>query len=372
MKTIIRVTAAAAATALVLSACSSDGDDGAGSGESVTLSMATMVQPNTPNAPVQNWFLDQLEERSDGRITIDRTEPETICKASEIAECVRDGRADIGISISDYTPQLFPTMSVATIPFMAENSQALMAALYQANTENEAAAALWDQAGIEYIAAWGPGKLVLGSSEPLDNMQDLEGVRMRVTGFYLQQAFDQIGSNVVAIPAAETYEGVEKGLADAVAWTLDGAVDYKLMEQLGIWTDPGVGHYTTFAIWLNKSVYDALPDDLKAIVDEVRDELNGGAGMEAFKTQTDTQCETLLDFAGFESISAWDPADTEEWKDAVQSDLIEQWKEQAATDGLTDAEGFLSDYQTALEEASGTADPTEDPVGACIAAFDAE
>ena len=108
--------AAAAATAMFLAACgggSGDGGDGgdAGSGETITLNLATMVQETTPHFPVISWFFDELEARSDGRIIVERTAPESVCKAPEIAECVRDGRADIGVTIPDYTPQLFPTTS---------------------------------------------------------------------------------------------------------------------------------------------------------------------------------------------------------------------------------------------------------------------
>lgn len=372
MRRSIRTTllAASVAATLTLAACgggTSEGGDSTADGQTVTFTTATMVQPNVPSAPVQDWFYDQLEERSDGRITVERTEPETICKAAEIAECVRDGRADIGVSISDYTPQLFPTMSLVTVPFMADNSQALMEALYKANTENAAAAAMWDSIGIELIAAWGPGKLIIGSNEPIDSIADISGVRFRVTGAFLQQAFEQVGANVVALTASETYEGIERGIADAVAWTLDGPVDYKLMEQLSTWADPGVGHYTTFAIWMNQDVYDSLPDDLKAIVDEVRDDLNGGAGMEAFNATTEVQCDTLLDFANTESLTAWDESATAEWKDAVQAAMLDEWVAQATEAGLADAEGYLADYQAALEEASSQPDIVQDPVAACVA-----
>ncbi len=380
------VTAVLAAAALTLSACGGGGgetngggstgaegggntSDGGGSGETITINTATMVQPNTPNAPVVTWFFDQLEERSDGRIEIDRTEPESICKAPEIAECVRDGRVDLGISISDYSAQVFPSMTVATIPFMVENSQALMQSLYKVNMENESARAQWENAGIELIGGWGPGKLILGTNEPVDNVADIAGVRFRVTGAMLQRAFEEAGANVIALPAAETYEGIERGIADAVAWTMDGPVDYKLMEQLSTWTDPGVGHYTTFAIWMNKDFYDSIPDDLRAIVDEVRDELNGGAGMEAFNAVTETQCTSLIEFPNTEAFTAWDEADTAAWKDAVQSDLIEEWITQAEADGLADARGYLADYQAALDEASAQPDIVEDAVSACIDRF---
>ena len=372
-----------AGAALVLSACSGgivdeggsdpvgSGTEGAvSSGESVTLNMMTMVQPNVPNAPVQNWFLDEIEARSNGRITVNRTEPDSLCKPAEIAECVRDGRADIGISISDYTPQLFPTMSVATIPFMAENSQAFMQAIYKANMENEDAQAAWDRSGVQLVAAWSPGGAIIGANEEIDSIKDLKGVRMRVTGAYLQQAVEMAGANVVALTASETYEGVERGLADALSWTMDGPVDYKLMEQLKNWTVPGAGVYTTFAIWMNQDSFDKMPDDLKQVVEEVQEELiNGGEGMKAFNAATEGQCDALYDFSGVETFTAWDEAATAEWKDLVQQDLIDKWLVQAETDGLENPEKFLEDYQSAYDEAAGQPDIVDEPLVKCVERF---
>lgn len=367
--------ALAAAGLLLLTACSGDGastEGGAAEGESVTINAATMVQPNTPNAPVAEWFFSEIEKRSDGRIVVDRTAPESICKAPEIAECVRDGRADVGVSISDYSAQLFPSMSVATIPFMADNAQALMQALHTVNTENEAAVAQWDNAGIELIGAWSPGKAIIGSNEKIENVSDLSGVKFRVTGAALSQAFDKAGANVVALPAAETYEGVERGIADAVSWTMDGPVDYKMMEQLNTWADPGVGHYTTFAIWMNKGFYDSMPADLRDIVDEVRTELNNGAGMEQFNTVTDEQCTTFIEFPNTKDFFAWEQSASDEWKDKVQDDLIEEWVTQAEADGLADAREYLDDYRAALEAAAAQPDIVTDPIPNCIDKFAAK
>ena len=385
-KTKVGLFAALAGSALVLSACGGGGivSDGGGqgggatsdstatgdaSGESVELNMVTMVQPHTPNAPVQNWFLDQIEERSNGRIKVNRTEPDSICKPAEVAECVRDGRADIGTSISDYPPQLFPTMSVATLPFMADNSQAFMEAIYKANTENEDAKAAWDDSGIKLIAAWHPGLTIIGTNGKVSSIEDIKGKRFRVTGAYLQQAFEKVGANVVALPANETYEGVERGLADAVSWTMDGPVDYKLMEQLKDWALPGAGVYTTFAIWLNSEKFEAMPDDLKKVVEDVQADLIAGEGMKAFNEATEAQCDAMLEYSGVESFTAWDESATAEWKDQVLDDLLAAWQQQAASDGLANPEKFLADYRAAYDEAAAKPDIVEDPVKKCIERF---
>lgn len=374
---LVSVTAAAA---LVLAACggtddggngdatggSTDGSTGGSSGESVTLNLATMAIETTPNGKVSQWFFDELESRSDGRLTVDVTPPESICKGPEIAECVRDGRADLGVSIPDYTPQLFPTTSIVTVPFLAENQQAVMKALWDVNTSNADAQAVWDNNGIELVGAWPVGRLVMGSKDEVRNINDFGATRWRVTGPYLQRAFQDVGANVVALPAAETYEGVERGVADAVAWTLDGAVDYKLMEQLPYWTDPGVGHYTTFSMWINPDVYADLPDDLRAIFDEVREEFNNGQGMAQYGDAAAGQCTTMFDSDRIEQFTRWDDAATAEWSDAIGDSLQAEWVTAAEEQGLANAQSYLDEYLAALESSG---DDTVDPVIACVDQF---
>lgn len=374
MKKLHKLAAVGAAALMLLTACgggdSSGGSGGDGGGDAeFVFHHATMIQPNVPSAPVESWFYDQLEERSDGRIKIDRTEPDSICPANEVAECIRDGRADIGTSIIDYSPQMFPSLTLVSVPFMVDNSQALMQTLYKMNTENEDAVAKWDEIGLKYVAAWGPGKLIVGGNKPIRDLSDVENLRTRVTGGFLQRAFEGGGANVVALTAPETYEGIERGMADAVAWTMDGPVDYKMIELLSDWRDPGIGHYTAFSLWINKDKFDALPDDLKAIVDEVAAELSAGEGMKKFNEMTTVQCDTLLAHPNMKNFEAWNEADTNAWRDEVQQGLLDSWVEDATKNGLNNAEQYLAEYEALIQEASEQPDLVQDPVETCIERF---
>lgn len=339
------------------------------SGETVTLHLATMVQETTPHFPVISWFFDELEARSEGRITIDRTAPESICKAPEIAECVRDGRADIGVTIPDYTPQLFPTTSVVSLPFTADNASAVMSALYQLNMESADAQAVWEKNGLELVGAWPVGRMIMGSKTQIKSIDDLTGVRMRATGPYIQKSFEIAGANVIAMPAAETYEGINSGVADAVAWSFDGPVDYKLMELLSYWTDPGIGHYTVFSMWINRDVYLGMPDDLRAIFDEVRDDFNSGEGIKLFTEGAGHQCTSLLGFEGVERFDRWTEEATAEWSGLVGTQMQDLWVAKATEDGLANAQQYLDDYIALLADLSAAPDLVTDPVIACVDEF---
>ncbi|EYT51855.1 hypothetical protein H490_0114760 [Leucobacter sp. UCD-THU] len=152
-----------AVAGLVLAGCSginnaSSGGDGGDGGESVTWTLVTGAQADTPNAAVQNWFLDRVEEVTEGRITFERTATEALCKAPEVADCVRDGRAQIGVTVPDYTPQYFPSTSMVSIPFLSQNAQAAMQSIYDLHEDYDPAKAIMERNGLHHVATWPVGR----------------------------------------------------------------------------------------------------------------------------------------------------------------------------------------------------------------------
>src|SRR5699024_1186978 len=158
----------------------------------------------------------------------------------EVADCVRDGRADIGITVTDYTPHLLPTLSVMSISFLNNDIQASVEALYDLHTNYEPAMAQLEQNNLEYIEAWPVGALVIGAHLPIDVYESLQCLKARAAGPLTQRTLEPAGVNVNAITAAETYESLQRGVIDSVAASLDFGVNYQVTEQLPYWADPGV------------------------------------------------------------------------------------------------------------------------------------
>jgi TRAP-type C4-dicarboxylate transport system substrate-binding protein len=337
---------AAATSSLLLAGCSDGAAGGDGAAE-YTFTLATAATDGTPNAAAQDWYLDRLEEASDGRISIERTTAEAICAAPEVVECLRDGRADIGVTVPDYTPQYFPTLSVVGIPFINQNSQAVTAALYELHTTNETAIASMDSAGLHYVSAWPVGRLLIGTMEASTSVADLSGLQARASGPVIQEVLQDAGMNINAITASETYESVERGVINSTAGAIDFPVNYRLMELIPNWADPGIGQYSTFGMWFSASAYDSLPDDLKQVVDEVTAELNGGEAIAAFNGSAAGQCQEMLDSPDVDSVTAWDASATQEWQDQVGDSAEASWEEIAGSYGLDDAGSYLDDYKAA-------------------------
>ncbi|MFD1718390.1 TRAP transporter substrate-binding protein [Georgenia deserti] len=368
----VAVATLTAAALVALSACSEgvvdSGGGGGGDGDSpeVTLTLVTAAVESTPNAAVQDWFLDELEERSDGRIAVERTEAYSLCDAPEIAECVRDGRAQIGVTIPDYTPEVFPSTSVVSIPFLGQNWQAIMHSLHDLHVNNADAQAQMESNGLHHVATWPVGRLLIGSNEPVSGPDDLSGLSMRVSGPLMQQLFENKGVNIQAIPAAEAYEAVERGIVDSMAAGMDFPVDYQLREVLSHWTDPGIGQYSSFGMWMQLDAYESMPEDLQQVVDEVAAELSSGVGAQEFNETAAQQCPPMMEAENVEELSAWDESVTASWEDETGDTLQDAWVDLATEQGLENAQGVLDDYLAGLEEHAVDVD---DATLACIDEF---
>ncbi|HHU40335.1 MAG TPA: TRAP transporter substrate-binding protein DctP [Propionibacterium sp.] len=364
-----RILSAAVGAALVplLAACGS-GTPSASSPDSKELTVATHAARNSRGEAVTDWYFKEVEARTGGTLTFKVTAPDSLCPPPEIGECTRDGRADVGVSVSEYAPQLFPTATVVGIPFVSQDSAALMSAFYEVNTTHTGAKAVWEKNGLHLVGHWSPGRMNIGTKTPLTSPGDLNNQRIRTAGAYLERALDTQGASNVSVTASETYEAVERGLADGTGFALDGALDFKLTELLPYWTDVNTGHYSTFGLWLNKDVYDGLTDAQKKAIDDVAAELNGGKGIEAIQAKAAEQCTSLVGNDDISKISKWDDSVTKPWRDAVGSSLVDRWVQDAEAAGLSDARGYYEAYVAAMEANVDTA--VTDPIDTCYEQFE--
>ncbi|NLA65263.1 MAG: TRAP transporter substrate-binding protein DctP [Leucobacter sp.] len=218
---------------------------------------------------------------------------------------------------------------------------------------------------LHLISYWPSGRLLFGSKEPLEQVEDLDGLQGRANGPVLQYTLQNAGYAMNAITASETYEAVERGVIKSVAGAIDFPVNMSLMELLPYWSDAGIGQYAVFGMWFSKDVYDSLPTDLQAVIDEVAVELNNGAGVEAFNQGAQSQCQQMLDAPTVEDLTAWDDSAVQAWVDDIGGASEEKWLEVATEFGIADPESYLADYK-ALYAQSADADYSD----ATIASID--
>src|SRR5699024_10381460 len=116
-------------------------------------------------------------------------------------------------------PAEFPLANVVTVPFVAEDPVAQTATAMALYESNEAYAAEFDAQGIRPMYFAPVTTSILGTTEPADSYEDLEGLSVRGTARMLT-ALEIAGANPSAISVDEIYESIGNGVIDA--WSSTG------------------------------------------------------------------------------------------------------------------------------------------------------
>ena len=338
------------------------------SAQEIKLRMTTHGTTNSPEALATEWWMQEIEERSGGRVQIERFYLASLCPQAETTQCVRDGRADIGITSPSATPADFPITEIMNLPFLSTNPEAVMNAYMQLVAEVPEVGEEAGKIGLRAMYYVPAPRVVIGAKQPLASLEDLRGLRVRTIGAGSQLAIDAVGANPVSVVAGEMYEGMVRGVLDVFVNNLAGAADFKLYETAPYWYDPGMGIYVTNGVWIAERTLDALPEDVRQIVDDVTAECLAGACMAAYGTVMKEKCDTVVDAGTVEVFERWPAEVVEEWKAALGDAAVEAWKARATDAGVADAAGVYARYVSLLEaaESASTFVSAED---ACMERF---
>jgi TRAP-type C4-dicarboxylate transport system substrate-binding protein len=244
----------------------------------VTLKMHQFLPPqaNVPKHVLDVWA-DQVEEASDGRIEIERYHGMALGGSPpELMDQAIDGIADIVWTVNGYTPGRFPSTEVFELPFMVADARAASYAFWKMFEEHMADTEFADVHMLG-VHVHGPG--MFHTTDPVVVPSDLEGMKIRGGSRLVNDLLERVGATPVGMPVTGIPEGLSKGVIDGttIPWEVTGAL--KVPELVTSHTEfDGPALYTlTFSLAMNKSAYEAMPEDLRAILDE-----NSGLDLSVF------------------------------------------------------------------------------------------
>jgi TRAP-type C4-dicarboxylate transport system substrate-binding protein len=268
-------------------------------------------------------WAEEIEKRTEGRVKITMFPGGTLTQAPQCYEGVVNGISDIGMSVFAYTRGKFPLLEGLDLPVGYPDG------LTATRAANELVRR-YDPEELEdvkvlYLHAHGPG--ILASKKMVDSVDDFSGMKIRATGLSAK-IVTALGGVPVAMSQGETYEALQKGVVEATFCPVETLKGWKQGEVIDYIVDTRAIGYTTamFAV-MNKSKWDALPEDIQEIFDEVNEE--------------------WIDRHG----RAWDQADEE--GEAFVKDLgktfvsLDEEEETALVDAV---EPILSEYTRSVEE----------------------
>jgi TRAP-type C4-dicarboxylate transport system substrate-binding protein len=292
----------------------------------VKLTYSIFFPPAHGQAEVGMAWAKEIENRSGGKVTINVFAGGTLTPAPEVYDGVVNGISDIGMSCFAYTRGRFPIMEALDLPMGYPSGKAatFVANEYFKVMKPEAL----NEVKVLYLHAHGPG--LLHTKKPVRTMEDLKGMKIRSTGFSAKVA-EALGAVPVAMPQGETYEALQKGVVDGTFTPIETLKGWKQAEAVKYTTDcPDIGYTTAMFVVMNLDKWNALPDDLKKIFDEVSGEWIAKHG-EAWDSLDKDGKDYALSLNN--EIIALPPAENQRWVEAV-TPVIDSFKKSANEKGL--------------------------------------
>lgn len=269
----LKAAGVAAVSALSLGAAA-----GAALAADVTLRMHQFLpaQANVPKNILDVWA-DKIEADSGGRIEIQRFPAMQLGgKPPQLIDQAIDGIADIVWTVAGYTPGRFPRAEVFELPFTMTTAEAVSRSYWELAEETMMDT---DFKQLKVLGLWVHGPGLIHSKKPIQDIADLNGVKLRAPTRVTNKLFSTLGATPVGMPVPAVPEALSKGVIDAtiIPWEVIGSL--KIDELVGNHTTFGdeTLYTTTFIFAMNKDRWDGLPDDLKAIIDA-----NSGLEFSAF------------------------------------------------------------------------------------------
>lgn len=308
----------------VLATVAALGVSSAAYAQEVTLRLHQFLPPPAPvPAQILKPWAQGVEEASGGRIKIEHFDAMSLGgRPPELMDQARDGVVDLSMTVVGYTPGRFPRTEVFELPFMMTNPVATAKAYWEMVESDFQSNEYKD---VKVLGAWVHGPGLIHSTDGVTSLEDMQGLTLRGPTRIINDLMAELGAEPVGMPLPAIPEALSKGVVKAtvIPWEVTTAI--RLSELVSNHTEfSGDESLYTAAIVLvmNKAKYEALPDDLRAILDA-----ESGAKLSAFATQVmwdmDAPAKVIAEEAG-NTIVTLDEAEVARWKEASQP-VIERW-----------------------------------------------
>lgn len=182
---------------------------------------------------------------------------------------VEGGFVDIAFLTPGYSPGRFPVSEVFDLPFMystAEQGARAAWDIYEKYGQKE-----WSSVKPLMFSPSDPPQLHL-KGKPINTIDDLKGLKVRSPSRLSGRMLSMFGAIPVGMPATQVGEALSKGVVDGALFPWEGVPSFKLQEMVKYHsvTDPSSpGLYNAMAaLIMNKTKYESLPADLKAVIDQ--------------------------------------------------------------------------------------------------------
>jgi TRAP-type transport system periplasmic protein len=304
--------------------------------QEVTLRLHQFLPPvaTVPAKILKPWG-ERLAAASNGRIKIEHFDAMSLGgRPSDLIDQARDGVVDMSMTLVGYTPGRFPRTEVFELPFMMTDPVATSLAYWDMVEKDFQSN---EYADVKVLGAWVHGPGVIHTKDGVSKLEDMQGKTLRGPTRVINDLLSELGATPVGLPLPGVPEALSKGVVNGTVIPWEVTPSIRLAELVTNHTEFGSKEalYTaTVVLVMNKQKYEALPDDLRAILDA-----ESGAKLSEFASEImfeyDKPGRDIAVAAG-NNIVVLDDAEVDRWK-AASAPVVARWIAEVGQQGIDGA-----------------------------------
>ena len=294
--------------------------------QDVTWRVETHYGSETTNGKNATQMARDIERMSGGRMKIELFHASAITgQANAVWDSAANGIIDVDMTGGNYQTGKDHAFQFVGDLLGAYNTPWQQVGWLKFGGGRAIADELYHSYGMHLVCWWWPGPESLSSTKPLRNFDDIKGWKFRSPDGLEPKIFQELGASPIVMDFGEVLQGLQTGIiegADASSLANnDGLGLYDVAKHA---TFPGFHSMPADHFAVNKEKWDALPDDLQAIVENACEALTMRSALDNFVKNYETA--EKLQKQGV-TLHAWTPADLKQYR----AGALKAWDEWADT-----------------------------------------
>jgi len=263
------------------------------------------------NETILPTFAKEINEKTDGRVTVELYPAKELYGHIDGADAVHIGAIEMSFSSSDHWVGYNPVHGwsiygflVRDIPTFQEHEAEIIAIMDP----------LYEAIEVKRLAFVPYSSVCIASTETLIEWpEDVEGLRIRAISDPFFHTIEAWGGVPAAMSPDEAYDAAAKGALDAIMSSWQSVTARKWYEIADYVF--GTTSASMWGIYMNKKVWDGLPQDVKAVIEQAAKNAHdtGLSGQMAI----DVEARKTLKGYGM-SVKVLTPEEAAIWKEATK------------------------------------------------------
>ncbi len=311
----------------------------------IKLTLSNWMQPPSIakfSSMFDSWAAE-FEQKTGGRYKVEVVHGGALSSVADSYDAVVDGVADIAQVIPQDTERPFPMAEMIALPWYQVRADTATKALNVLRSKGYFDKEFSDVKII--MMNIGASSDDLLTIKPITGLKDLEGMKIATGGGSRIDVVKALGAVPVFCPPPEVYSMLQKGVVEGIMMTGYSLYTDNTADFLTTLVNPVRLFRICHVTCMNKDVYNKMPDEVKAIIDDMdKDARMSLTGAKILADQYDEGIAKFLSTTGHQiTLNAEDQAKLE----TICGKIFQDWIADKEAKGLPGKQ-IVNDYYNAL------------------------